>query len=86
MNSDSQHPFFTPLWRRIAITAFCIGWAAFEFYNRNDTWGWLTLAVSGYAVYTFFIAYKAPEAETKPGTQDDANKTASSDKATCEDE
>ncbi|WP_417686289.1 DUF3329 domain-containing protein [Roseibium sp.] len=61
MTSDSQHPFFRPLWRRIAIVAFCASWAAFEFYNGNETWGWITLAITAYGAWTFLFAYTAPE-------------------------
>ncbi|TIM59821.1 MAG: DUF3329 domain-containing protein, partial [Mesorhizobium sp.] len=24
---DSEHPFFRPLWRRVAIVAVCLVWA-----------------------------------------------------------
>ncbi|MEJ8474633.1 DUF3329 domain-containing protein [Roseibium algae] len=61
MISDSDHPFFRPLWRRIAIVVFCACWAAFEFYNGNETWGWITLAIAAYAVWTFLIDFKQPK-------------------------
>lgn len=61
MTSDSQHPFLRPLWRRIALVVFCFGWAGFEFYNGNQTWGWITTAVAVYAVWTFLVGYKLPE-------------------------
>jgi hypothetical protein len=61
MTSDSQHPFLRPLWRRIAIVIFCFGWAGVEFYNGNQTWGWITIAVAAYAVWTFLISYTEPE-------------------------
>ncbi|WP_417670018.1 DUF3329 domain-containing protein [Roseibium sp.] len=68
MVSDSQHPFFRPLWRRIAVVLFCAAWAAFEFYNGNQTWGWITLAVGAYAVWTFLINFEpsAPNGPTDP--------------------
>jgi hypothetical protein len=60
MPSDAEHPFFRPLWRRIVLVVFCFGWAGFEFYHGNQTWGLITLAVAAYGVWTFFIAYKPP--------------------------
>ncbi len=77
MTSDAQHPFFRPLWRRIAIVAFCAGWAAFEFYMGNETWGWITLAVGAYGAWLFLISYQPPAeekpaADPAPSTQDDA--------------
>lgn len=36
---DFDHPFFEPLWRRIAIVVFCLAWAAFEFATGATFWG-----------------------------------------------
>ncbi|MBO0343751.1 hypothetical protein J0X15_00835 [Roseibium sp. CAU 1637] len=57
---DSEHPFFRPLWRRIAVVVICAGWASFEFYMGNTTWGWITAAIGGYAIWTFLITYTGP--------------------------
>lgn len=57
--SDTQHPFFRPLWRRVALVAFCSGWAGLEFYMGHETWGWITLAIAAYAAWAFLISYKS---------------------------
>ena len=57
---DNEHPFFRALWRRIAIVAVCIGWAILEFASNAQTWGFITLAFSGYAIWQFLINYKPP--------------------------
>ncbi|RVD37518.1 DUF3329 domain-containing protein, partial [Mesorhizobium sp. M4A.F.Ca.ET.020.02.1.1] len=28
---DYEHPFFRPLWRRIAVVAVCLAWSVIEF-------------------------------------------------------
>ncbi|NVK35816.1 MAG: hypothetical protein HWE23_15115 [Rhodobacteraceae bacterium] len=66
MSSDAQHPFFAPLWRRVLLTAFCGAWAGFEFYNQNSTWGWLTVMITVYAIWTFFITYSPPPESGAP--------------------
>jgi len=66
MISDTENPFFKPLWRRLAIIAFCAGWTGFEFYHGNNSWGWITLAITGYAIWTFLVSYKADEDTASP--------------------
>lgn len=49
--------WFKPLWVRIAVTLFCLAWTAWEWlYNKDQFWGILTLGMTGWAIYTFFIA------------------------------
>ena len=54
---DRNHPFFAPLWRRVAIVAVTLGWALFEFVAASPTWGVIFLAVGLYCVYELFIAF-----------------------------
>ena len=66
MTGNQDHPFFRPLWRRIAIVAATGIWSAVEWFHGETLWGTLTLGVVGYAVWTFFITYpKQPEQEPK---------------------
>lgn len=58
---DVQHPFFRPLWRRIAVVAVCLGWAAVEFAQDALFWGVLFGAVGLYCAHQFFIAFDPPE-------------------------
>jgi cbb3-type cytochrome oxidase subunit 3 len=55
---DSEHPFFRPLWRRVAIVAVCLGWAGVEFATGVPFWGTIALGFAGYAVWQFFYLYK----------------------------
>ncbi len=55
---EQQHPFYKPLWRRVAIVVSIALWLAFEFYQgANGFW----IAIAGgmlvYAVYIFFITW-----------------------------
>ena len=43
MNKDSNHPWFRPLWRRVAVVAFCVAWAIFEFATGTPFWGVMAL-------------------------------------------
>jgi len=67
--------FFQPLWRRIAVTAFCAIWAVIELVGRDQTWIFITLALTGYAVWSFFIRFPkqapaAPAPTDEPGGSD----------------
>lgn len=55
---DSEHPFFRPLWRRVAVVAVCVVWAGIEFATGTSTWGMIALGFAAYGVWQFFIAYK----------------------------
>lgn len=54
---DLDHPFFIPLWRRIAIVAVCLGWALFEFAAASPGWGMLFGAVGFYCLWHFFFNF-----------------------------
>lgn len=51
-----DHPFFRPLWVRIAVVAVCLGWAAFEFVGGTPFWGVLFGGIGFYCVWVFFLA------------------------------
>lgn len=65
---DRNHPFFRPLWRRIAVVAVCLGWAVIEFATLSPFWGVLFAAAGLWAAYEFFLAAGG---ETPPGPEDD---------------
>ena len=62
MNKDSSHPWFRPLWRRVAVVLFCFAWAIFEFATGTPFWGVIALGFAGYGIWQFFIIYDASEA------------------------
>ncbi|TIT56050.1 MAG: DUF3329 domain-containing protein, partial [Mesorhizobium sp.] len=35
---DYEHPFFRPLWRRIAVVAVCLAWSVIEFASGTPFW------------------------------------------------
>lgn len=53
---DASHPFFRPLWVRVVVVAFCLGWALVEFASGAPFWGILFGALGLWAAYEFFIA------------------------------
>lgn len=64
---DNEHPFFRPLWRRVAIVAACALWAILEFVNGSHLWGLGALAFAGYGVWQFFVRYDPPPQDPPAG-------------------
>jgi hypothetical protein len=60
---DFQHPFYKPLWIRIAITGACLGWAVVEILGGNSFWAILFGSVGLYSGHQFFIAFNPREPE-----------------------
>lgn len=69
--------FFRPLWRRIAVTAFCAVWAVIEIIGRDQMWIFITLGLTAYAAWSFFIAFPkeapATPAEATPTDRQGGN-------------
>ncbi len=66
LKSDADHPFFRPLWRRIAIFVVCVAWAGLEFYGGSRDWGVIALAFAGYAAYVYLFRYNPPDENKDP--------------------
>ena len=67
---DYEHPFFRPLWRRVAVVVVCVAWAIIEFATNQPFWGTIAAGFAIYAAWQFFFLYKpadpaAPPPETK---------------------
>jgi len=60
---DLDHPFFRPLWRRIAVTAVALVWAGVELANGSIFWAMLFGAFGVYAVWGFFITFDPGDEE-----------------------
>lgn len=54
---DLNHPFFIPLWRRIAVVAVTAGWAMVEFATGTPFFGVLFAAIAVWSAYSFFFAF-----------------------------
>ncbi|KQT84097.1 hypothetical protein [Aurantimonas sp. Leaf443] len=55
---DRHNPFYNPLWVRLLILAVCLSLVGFEVWNGSDPlWLGLAVAVTAYAVWSFFIAF-----------------------------
>ncbi|EXL03204.1 hypothetical protein [Aquamicrobium defluvii] len=55
---DAAHPFYRPLWRRIAIVALSFAWAAFELSNGETIWAMVFGAIGLYCGWALLVAYK----------------------------
>ena len=62
--------FFRPLWRRVAVTAVCVVWAALELWHGEQLWIVITLGLTAYAVWSFFIAFDRTPAKAPPAQDD----------------
>jgi len=62
---DFNHPFFRPLWLRIAIVAVCLLWAMVEAGTGEMMWAILFTALGLYAAYGFFITFNPREPHDK---------------------
>jgi hypothetical protein len=56
-------PWFAPLYRRLSVIGVCIVWLALEAWAGERVWTLIAVAVTGYAVWALFIAYRPPERE-----------------------
>ena len=55
---DQSHPFYKPLWRRVAIVAVVAGWAGFEvFYTREPFWMTIAAGVLVISLWTFLLSW-----------------------------
>lgn len=54
---DRDSPFLRPLWRRIALVAFCVAWAVWEWWNGETMWAMIVGAIAAYGAWTFLIDY-----------------------------
>ena len=64
---DLQHPWFIPLWRRVAVTAVCLFGTVMEIFVGGPFWLLLFGAITIYCVYSFFFAFNPrPPEDPKP--------------------
>ncbi|MBI2718510.1 MAG: DUF3329 domain-containing protein [Rhizobiales bacterium] len=59
---EPGHPFYKPLWRRLAIVAACALWLAFEvFVSRDNLFMPIAAALTAYTAWVLLAKYRAPE-------------------------
>ena len=55
---DESHPFYKPLWRRVALVGVLAGWTAFEvFYTQQPLWIMVAGALFAYTTWIFLISW-----------------------------
>lgn len=52
---DFEHPFFDPLWIRIAVFGVCVLWGLFEFVLGAPFWAILFWGLGAWCGHSFFI-------------------------------
>lgn len=53
---DLQVPFFIPLWRRIAVVVFSLGWALFELIAGAPLWALVFGAMGAFAAWELLLS------------------------------
>lgn len=66
---DFDHPFFRPLWRRIAVVGICATWGAFEIWMGATGWGVLFLGLAALCFWGLFIRFN-PRTQGEEGDKD----------------
>jgi hypothetical protein len=66
---SNDHPFFRPLWRRLAIVAVCIVWTVLEYRGGGSLWVWVAFGFTVYAIVNFLVFYRPKE--DAPAATDD---------------
>ena len=58
--------WFEPLYRRVILVAIIAAWSVWEWvWNKDQFWGFITLAMIAYAIWTFFINFDKPLAKQR---------------------
>ncbi len=63
MTNKADHPWLRPLWRRIALVAFCAAWSIFELVAGEPFWAVLAIGMTAYGAWLFLINYKPGESK-----------------------
>ena len=67
---EVAHPIFRPLWRRVLVTALCLGWALVELANGAVIWAAVFGACGAYLFVQFFVRFDPADYEAP--TDEDA--------------
>ncbi len=55
---EGDHPFYKPLWRRLAIVGGLVAWSIYEgLYVRDGFWSVIAVGMLGYAIWMFLIDF-----------------------------
>jgi hypothetical protein len=77
---DPNHPFYRPLWIRIAIVAVCLGWAIVEASTREPFWAIIVGALGIYAAYKLLLTFSPQPLEEPSVTTAATDEPGSPDK------
>ncbi len=62
MMASFDHPWFKPLWRRVAVVGFCFVWAGVEVFAMHSyVWAGIFAAVGAYSGYHLLYRYVPPK-------------------------
>jgi len=67
---DLEHPFFKPVWVRIAVVAVCVLWGLFELSQGNGLWAVVFIGMGAICGYRFSVIDYANMADHVEAPQD----------------
>jgi len=67
---DFDHPFFLPLWRRVIVVLFCLGWAVVEFASGTPFWGMLFGAIGLWSAWSLLLRFDEAAARARLAGKD----------------
>ncbi len=62
---DLRHPFFRPVWRRVAVVIVLALWTVAELIGANFYWAALAGGLLVYVLYVFFLDFSLPEGKAR---------------------
>jgi hypothetical protein len=68
---DLNHPFFKPVWVRVAVVAVCFVWGLIEFANGSALWGVFFVGLAVICGYRFTVIDYAAMPDTVNATPQD---------------
>ena len=61
MIGGSEHPWFAPLYRRIAVISVCLLWLVLEAISGEPIWQAISLSAFAYSLWALLIGYRPPQ-------------------------
>ncbi len=74
MSAGTEHPWFAPRYRRIAVVSVCLLWLVIEAMSGEAIWQLISFGAFAYSFWALLIAYRPPSDELDQSGQDARNR------------
>lgn len=79
---DFAHPFFKPIWRRVAVVCVCAFMALLELTNNAPVWAVIFAAMGGVSYWKLFLDPETKAKLDQMRGDDDADRSDKKEKDT----